>query len=115
MKEKNIVSYTKEEIDRHIAEGKDQTDWERLRNMTEEEIEVNALSDPDAQPTDYDFWKNAKVVTPEMRAKKQLTIRVDMEVYEWFKSTGKGYQTLMNNVLKSYVEAQDKPGGDARQ
>ncbi|HYI24161.1 MAG TPA: helix-turn-helix domain-containing protein [Thermomicrobiales bacterium] len=28
----------------------DNTDWERLRNMTEEEIEANALSDPDNPP-----------------------------------------------------------------
>lgn len=28
----------------------DHTDWERLRNMTEEEIEANALSDPDNPP-----------------------------------------------------------------
>lgn len=28
----------------------DRTDWERLKNMTEEEIEAAALSDPDAQP-----------------------------------------------------------------
>ncbi|MFW5667346.1 MAG: hypothetical protein ACOC2Z_17705, partial [Coleofasciculus sp.] len=27
-----------------------QTDWERLRNMTEEEIEQNALDDPDSYP-----------------------------------------------------------------
>jgi putative transcriptional regulator len=26
------------------------TDWERLRNMTDEEVEAAALSDPDAQP-----------------------------------------------------------------
>ena len=28
----------------------DKTDWERVRNMTDEEIEAAALSDPDAQP-----------------------------------------------------------------
>lgn len=28
----------------------DRTDWERLRRMTDEEIEANALSDPDAPP-----------------------------------------------------------------
>jgi putative transcriptional regulator len=27
-----------------------QTDWERLKNMTDEEVEAAALSDPDAQP-----------------------------------------------------------------
>ena len=28
----------------------DKTDWERVRNMTDEEVEAGALSDPDAQP-----------------------------------------------------------------
>jgi putative transcriptional regulator len=28
----------------------DKTDWERVRNMTDEEVEAAALSDPDAQP-----------------------------------------------------------------
>ena len=115
MKKENIVRYTSEEIEKQLAEGEGKTDWKRVDAMTEEEIHEAALSDPDAQPTDYEFWENAKVVTPDMRAKKQLTIRVDMDVYEWFKATGRGYQTLMNNVLKSYVEAQNETGGDVRQ
>ena len=40
-----------------------ETDWERLRNMTEEEIEQNARDDPDAQQTDEEFWQDAEVVT----------------------------------------------------
>ncbi len=28
----------------------DKTDWERVRNMTDEEVEAAALSDPNAQP-----------------------------------------------------------------
>ena len=40
-----------------------ETDWEHLRNMTEEEIEQNARNDPDAQPTDEEFWQDAEVVT----------------------------------------------------
>jgi len=108
MKRERIVRYTSDEIDKQLAKGEGKTDWERVDALTEEEINAAALSDPDAQPTDYDFWKNARVVTPDMRAKKQLTIRVDQDVYEWFKATGRGYQTLMNNVLKSYVEAQEQ-------
>lgn len=35
---------------------KGRTDWERVRNMTDEEVEAAALSDPDAQPlTDEDL------------------------------------------------------------
>jgi putative transcriptional regulator len=31
-------------------EPEDKTDWERVRNMTDEEVEAAALSDPDALP-----------------------------------------------------------------
>jgi len=73
-----------------------------------------AMSDDDIDYSDIpaltsEFWDNAKVVMPETRTKKKLTIRVDMEVYEWFKDTGKGYQTLMNNVLKGYVDSHNHP------
>lgn len=37
--------------------------------------------------------------------KKQITLRIDAEVLEFFKHTGKRYQTRMNAVLRSYVEA----------
>lgn len=39
------------------GEGADQTDWERLRNMTDEEAEANALSDPDNPPHKFDFGR----------------------------------------------------------
>ncbi|MDE0300435.1 MAG: hypothetical protein OXN17_17490 [Candidatus Poribacteria bacterium] len=41
-----------------------QTDWERVKNMSEAEINAAAASDPDAQPTDEAFWKDAHVVIP---------------------------------------------------
>lgn len=79
---------------------------EELLVISDDEIDYS-----DIPPLTEEFWANAEVVTPDMRAKKQLTLRLDMEVYEWFKTKGKGYQTLMNNVLKSYVEAQQKHQG----
>lgn len=42
----------------------DLTDWERAKEMTDEEIVANANDDPDCQPTDDDFWGDAKVVKP---------------------------------------------------
>ena len=44
---------------------KGQTDWERVRAMTDEEVHAAALADPEAQP-----------VTPERRAKMQRVPRV---------------------------------------
>ena len=51
-----------------------------------------------------DFWKNAKVVYPEA-SKEQVTVRFDADMLEWFKEQGRGYQTRMNAVLRSYYEA----------
>ncbi|MBT9100551.1 BrnA antitoxin family protein [Methylovulum psychrotolerans] len=79
------------------------TDWERLRNMSDEELHSAALADPDAQPTDATFWENAKLVLPE--AKETITIRLDSEMLNWFKEEGKGYQTRINAVLCAYMRA----------
>jgi uncharacterized protein (DUF4415 family) len=40
--------------------------------------------------------------------KQQLTIRLDADVVDFFKAKGKGYQTRMNEVLRTYVEAMRK-------
>jgi hypothetical protein len=42
----------------------DLTDWQRVKEMTEEEIQTNANNDPDCQPTNDNFWDDAKVVKP---------------------------------------------------
>ena len=83
-----------------------QTDWERVKNMTESEIEAGSASDADAQPTDEAFWKDADVVIPQ--PKHAISLRVDSDVLKWFKSQGRGYQTRMNAVLRAYVEAQQR-------
>ena len=44
-----------------------QTDWERVATMTDAEIDAAAASDPDAQPTDEAFWKDARVVIPQSK------------------------------------------------
>ena len=42
----------------------DSTDWKKVTEMTEPQIEASAKTDPDCQPTDDDFWDDAKVVKP---------------------------------------------------
>jgi hypothetical protein len=37
--------------------------------------------------------------------KDHINIRVDHDVLEWFKASGKGCQTLMNNVLRAFVQS----------
>ena len=37
--------------------------------------------------------------------KTSISLRIDVDVLEWFKSQGAGYQTKMNAVLKAFKEA----------
>jgi uncharacterized protein (DUF4415 family) len=70
---------------------------EELKNMPDSAIDTS-----DIPELDRDFWDNAKLVHP--RTKQAISIRLDSDVLDWFKNQGKGYQSLMNSVLKSYVE-----------
>jgi len=74
--------------------------------MSDEEAERRAASDPDAGIIPPGFWDNATVWEPE--TKQQITLRLDPGVIRWFKRTGKGYQSRMGAVLRSYVEAKRK-------
>ena len=86
------------------AEG--QTDWERVAAMTDAEVEAAAQADTEATPANDEFWRTTRVRMPEPRsAKRHQGMRLDAEVIDWFKGQGPGWQTRMNAVLKSYVEA----------
>ncbi len=74
-----------------------QTDWERVKAMTDEEIDTS-----DIPPLDDDFFAYAELRLPE--PKQSITIRLDADVVEWFKAQGKGYQTRMNAILRRYME-----------
>ncbi|TNF20097.1 MAG: hypothetical protein EP318_11910 [Rhodobacteraceae bacterium] len=94
MSESNIKRFSLEEIQKM----KGHTDWDRLRESGdyegEEEFEVD--------------WASAELVEPE--PKKLISLRLDPDIIEFFRSQGKGYQTRMNAVLRSYMEAQRKSG-----
>ncbi len=56
----------------------------------------------DIPPLDKDFFKKA-VLWPG--TKKQMTLRLDPDVIDFFKKKGRGYQSMINAVLRKYVEA----------
>jgi uncharacterized protein (DUF4415 family) len=82
---------------------KGQTDWARFDAMTDEDIAKAVAEDPDAAPLDID-WDKASLVIPAT-AKDIITLRVDADVLEWLRATGKGYQTRINQVLRAWYEA----------
>ena len=65
-------------------------------------------SDPDAAPELAAAWfRRAKMVVPE--PKQAVSIRLDRDVMKWFRRQGRGYQTRINAVLRSYVDAHREP------
>lgn len=97
-KRKDIRTYTLEELEALPSE----TDWVKVKATTQEELEQAIAEDPDERDLKPD-WTQAKLVTP--RPKKSVTLRMDEELLDWFKRQGKGYQTKMQAVLRSYMEA----------
>ena len=83
------------------------TDWDRLDRMTDQEIETAVADDPDSPPLlSETFWRNSVVVRPQKKI--PITVRLDADVVKWFRSHGKGYQTHINAVLRSYVQTHKK-------
>lgn len=76
-------------------------DWTAFDALTEDDIRRAVADDPDAVPLDLD-WSNAKLV--HFKPKIPMSIRVDPDIYDFFKAMGKGYQTRMNAVLKAFME-----------
>lgn len=72
---------------------------EEIKSMSDEDIDYS-----DIPPLDEEFFKKAKLVQRKPKT-EQISIRIDIEVLEWFRNhaTEKGYQTLINDVLRTYV------------
>lgn len=77
-------------------------------------INAAANSDPDAHPLTS---RQLKTMVPlrtlrgrpkSAQTKLLVSIRYSPEVVAWFKSTGEGWQSRMDGVLRKYVERQSR-------
>jgi len=81
------------------------SDWKRVDAMTETHVEADSVTDIDGLPLDDTEWTKVKLLDP---FKTPITIRLDTDVVEWFKTQGSRYQTKINAVLRQYVETHKK-------
>jgi uncharacterized protein (DUF4415 family) len=100
-KNDDIRRYTAEELAVMRRNGESRTDWAKVAATTEEELEASIAADPD-DVLEAD-WSQMVIGMPAR--KQDIHIRIDADVLGWFKGTGKGYQTRMNNVLRAFVES----------
>ena len=102
MSKESITRISADEIRRKRAQGeRSLTDWARVDALTDEDIERAMREDPDwADHIDVN-WADAEIVYPV--AKTAVSIRLDQDVIDFFRATGKGYQTRINAVLRHYM------------
>lgn len=88
------------------ASVRETTDWKRLRSRSDGEVRRAIESDAEARPTDAEFWKAARVVRPPV--KESVMIRLNADILEWLRKK-KGYQTRINAVFRTYMDASLAP------
>ncbi len=74
------------------------SDLNRIDALKDNEIDYT-----DSPELDDSFFSKTILTLPHK--KDSVTLRIDHEVLEFFKRQGPHYQTRINAVLKSYVEA----------
>jgi uncharacterized protein (DUF4415 family) len=66
--------------------------------------------DPNDEAAVKAFWAKGKVRLPGQRGPQKrpnkiaVTVRYSPEVVEYFRATGEGWQTRMNDALRAYVK-----------
>lgn len=81
------------------------TNWTKIKTMKDNDINLS-----DIPQLDDDFFTEAKLWPGK---KKQITLRLDPDVLDFFKAGGRGYQSSINAALRRYMEAQQRRQKDA--
>jgi uncharacterized protein (DUF4415 family) len=86
-----------------------QAELDVLAALPEEQIDTRDM--PEVRD-----WSGAHRSVLNRPAKRQITLRIDADVIEWFRSRrpkGEGYQTNINRVLRGYVEQHQREPKDS--
>ncbi len=95
-KSENIVNYTADELLAKQRGGETKSDWKKAAAAP-----LPDGGDPDDAMEEID-WATAELPMP--RPKAHASLRIDADVLDWFKGQGRGYQTRINAVLRSYFQ-----------
>ncbi len=73
----------------------------QLEALHEAQERNDPVDTSDIAPLDEAFWRAARR-NPFLRpVKQQVTVRLDADVLAWLRAGGRGYQTRLNDVLRS--------------
>ena len=86
----------------------DRSDWDRVDRLRDKDLDFS--DNPEVTAEMFAKAVFRKGLKPVAR-KTQVTLRIDEDVLTWFKKQGKGYQTIINSLLKAYKEAHQNESG----
>ena len=97
-------------IREHIAKDSEKAANTEIEKILRRSRALAKLADKDIHTSDIeelsdDFFAEAVLQVP---AKQSVTLRIDSDVLTWFKGQGKGYQTRINQLLRSYMQSQQR-------
>jgi uncharacterized protein (DUF4415 family) len=81
--------------------------WEEAKAMPDEDIDLSDM------PERITGWRRVSDLIPAEN-KQQITLRLDADVIQFFRSTGRRYQSRINAALRDYVEAHKKAASQSR-
>ena len=84
-----------------VTSRKSRTDWKRVDALKDAQIDFSDT--PEVTPEMFARAVVRRGLKPLAR-KKQLTLRIDSDVLDWYRRQGKGYQSLMNRLLRAYMQ-----------
>ncbi|KAB2876489.1 MAG: BrnA antitoxin family protein [Bauldia sp.] len=92
----DTVKRTAAELRAKRERGETRVDWRAAAAKA-----LPSGSDPDDAMEEID-WVATEL--PRPRRKEHTTLRLDADMLEWFRAQGRGYQTRINAILRSYFE-----------
>lgn len=95
MRKRNTVTYELDPERPAPLTAAQQAELQALAALPDDQIDTS-----DIPPLSEPFWQNV-VPNPFYRpVKQQVTVRLDADVLAWLRSTGRGYQSRLNNILR---------------
>jgi len=89
----SMVRYSDETLPEPTERSK--AELHQLASQPDSEIDCS-----DIPPLDAEFWENAVRGRFYRPVKQAVSVRIDLDVLEWLKQQGKGYQTRINHILR---------------
>ena len=109
LKNEHTVRYTAEEMKGMVCRGESQTDWDRVRALTDEEVEASIDFEDEGE---FEFSKvYTGPIVPDLMddpVNWKTVVPVDADVATWFEAKGPDSRRRMNAVLRAYMEAEER-------